>query len=330
MLFRHKSTKVIKKLMLFIVTNFIVTIAFSIPMIYYGPLKNIRELLVTSAMTTYKHQYIVTWFLSKEEINKIMDNNLVNDYANSRINEIQVTTNVTDDQLGNKHKEGLNIIDIKEKNFKGKLLVIDDPKRILLGVTDNLNKYGMKLDDMVAHYGAIAGINAGGFSDAEGQGNGGVPTGLVMKDGDILYNEGNQEYSIVGLNNEGVLILGKYNIEQLKQLGVKDAVSFTPFLVVNGEPVIKSGNGGQGIAPRTAIGQKKDGTILLLTVDGRQVSSIGATLKDIQDILISHGAYNAANLDGGSSTTMVWDGKIVNNPSSKDGVRFIPTAFLVK
>ena len=330
MLFKDKSKTMMKRFILFIVTNSIVVVFFSIPMIYYGPLGNIRELLVTSAMTTYKHQYIATWFLSKDEIDKVMDNNKVNDYINSKTNEIQVITKVTDSKISNKNKDGIDIIDIKESNFKGKMLVVNDPKRVFLGVTDNLNKYGMKLDDMVTHYGAIAGINAGGFKDAEGQGNGGVPTGILVKDGEVLYKENDKEYSVIGLNNEGILILGKYSIERLKSLGIKDAVSFAPFLVVNGEPVIKSGNGGQGIAPRTAIGQKKDGTILLLVTDGRQVGSVGATLKDIQDILLSYGAYNAANLDGGSSTTMVFDDKIVNNPSSKDGVRFIPTAFLVK
>ncbi len=85
------------------------------------------------------------------------------------------------------------------------------------------------------------------------------------------------------------------------------------------------------MAPRTAMGQRKDGTILLLVIDGRQPGySLGATLIDVQNILYEQGAYVAANLDGGSSSTLFYNGKVVNKPCDMLGERMIPTAFIVK
>ncbi|MNV75982.1 hypothetical protein D3C71_1693090 [compost metagenome] len=115
----------------------------------------------------------------------------------------------------------------------------------------------------------------------------------------------------------------------MKQKKLKYAVSFGPTIIVNGTPTIKSGDGGWGIQPRTAIAQKKDGTVLMLVIDGRQKDSIGATLKNVQDIFLKYGAYNAFNLDGGASTTMVYDNKLVNSPSDIMGERYVPTAFII-
>ena len=81
--------------------------------------------------------------------------------------------------------------------------------------------------------------------------------------------------------------------------GVRDAVSFGPVLVVNGEAVEVNGSG-SGLNPRTAIGQREDGSILLVVIDGRQVNSLGASYSDVIELMLEYGAVNAANLDGGS------------------------------
>jgi exopolysaccharide biosynthesis protein len=107
-------------------------------------------------------------------------------------------------------------------------------------------------------------------------------------------------------------------------------VAFHPFLIVNGVPTKIYGNGGWGSGPRTAIGQKADGTVLMVVVDGRQISSAGASMKQMQEIMIKYGAINAANLDGGSSTVMYFKDKIVNSPCAPAGDRFLPSAFLIK
>jgi exopolysaccharide biosynthesis protein len=92
--------------------------------------------------------------------------------------------------------------------------------------------------------------------------------------------------------------------------------------------LVKSQADGWGVAPRTAMAQTKDGSILFAVIDGRQTHSIGATLYDIQQIFLSHGAITAANLDGGASSVLVHNNEIVNKPSSQYGERYLPTAWL--
>ena len=90
-----------------------------------------------------------------------------------------------------------------------------------------------------------------------------------------------------------------------------------------------AGTGG-GLNPRTAIGQRADGAVLLLVIDGRQSHSLGATYKDCQQVMLDYGAVNAANLDGGSSTLMIYEGEHVNMCATLYGSRDMPTSFLVK
>ena len=98
-------------------------------------------------------------------------------------------------------------------------------------------------------------------------------------------------------------------------------------LIINGE--VQSKNLGGGVNPRTAIGQCADGSVLLLVLDGRSINTLGATMQDVADIMLEYGAVNAGNLDGGSSSVMVYDGELINNCASVTGPRNIPTAFIV-
>lgn len=329
-----KIKKYAKYIFMVIIINIVIGCFYSIPMVYYGPFKNIREMLVTTAMSTMTHQYIATFFLSDEEINRILNKNKVNDNGESHSSDIQVATTaakVTDP------REGIESIKIDKGNLHGNMLIIKDSKRIKLGISKDIGKFGEKLDDMCNRYGAIAGINAGGFLDDNGQGNGGTPTGIVVENGKVVFKDPqitDEPINTIGFSSKGILSLGKYKFSQidskLEENDIHDAISFSPFLILNGEPTITKGNGGGGINPRTVIGQRKDGAVIFLVIDGRQSFSLGATLKEVQNIMLEYGAYNAANLDGGSSTTMYYDGKIMNNPCSSDGIRFITTAFLVE
>jgi exopolysaccharide biosynthesis protein len=138
-----------------------------------------------------------------------------------------------------------------------------------------------------------------------------------------------KKFSIIGFNRNNVLVIGLYTLGEIKDLHLRDAVAFRPLLIVNGMPTTMYGNGGWGTAPRTAIGQKEDGTVIMVVIDGRQVHSVGATMKQMQEIMLENGAVNAANLDGGSSTVMYFNGKIINSPSSPYGDRYLPSAFLI-
>lgn len=317
-----------KKIVLSVILGFIafclIALGTAFVLIFHGPLTGLKELYVTTAMTTYTHRYLAYWFVGEEEIDQIMEKHRVPEPSG---NTDEKAVKVVEPLV--KQKPALEYIEVSGKGFKGYLLKVGNPERVRLVATDHLGSKGSKVGEFVERYQAIAGINAGGFSDPGGEGLGGIPTGILMTGGKILYKDDLQTYSLIGLDKNNVLVLGRYTLKQIEELGIRDAVTFAPFLIVNGEPMIKVGDGGWGIAPRTAIAQTKDGTILLLVMDGRQLGSLGATLKDVQDILLENGAYNATNLDGGSSSTLIYEGEMKNKPSSPFGPREVPSAFIV-
>ncbi|MDP4144403.1 MAG: phosphodiester glycosidase family protein [Bacillota bacterium] len=363
---RHRRTKsnrrTLKKILKIISISIFSVIMFGVIsscIIFYAPFqatRKVRDLIVTTAMATMTHQYIAKLFLSDAEIQKILDDNTVKP-TNEKTDESAITVYSNKDTKDEERlgKDNSDINDIKlinitgktaGKTFKGYLLEVKDPSRIKLGYTDKLGKIGLKLNEMNSLYHAVGGINAGGFVDVKGIGNGGVPTGIIISDHKVVFGFDSElsyrkkygeaavppketKENIIGFDDNNVLILGLYTLREAEQLHIRDAISFFPYLIVNGKPQIIKGDGGWGINPRTAIGQTKDGTVLLLVIDGRQISSIGVTLKDIQDIMLKYGAVNAANLDGGSSSTMYLHDKLINHPCSSAGERYLPTAFMI-
>ncbi|WP_430077146.1 phosphodiester glycosidase family protein [Paenibacillus ferrarius] len=227
-------------------------------------------------------------------------------------------------------KELVTIEPISGPNFKGQLVTISDPKKLRIAVPDKAGK-GEKVSSMVKRTGAILGVNGGGFIDPNWEGNGFQPEGVVMSGGKIFYNDRgmNGTVNVVGIDKEGRMIAGKYKVSELVKMGVQEAVSFSPRFIVNGVGQIKNQADGWGIAPRTCMAQTEDGSILFAVIDGRQKHSLGATLYDIQEIFLAHGAITAANLDGGSSTVLVHNNEIINKPSSEYGERYLPTAWLL-
>lgn len=300
-----------------------------IGLIYYGPYTNIRDMIVTTAMTTMSHQYFATWFLSDEEIDEILKKNRPEEIlADQNLDDIKIDESITSNS-GNA-TDGIELVDVSSDTFKGYLLIVDDPSRVKLVTAPRLGKVGSTTSQIVEAYDAIGGINAGGFAD-DALGTGGKPSGILIEDGVLKNSDKNAySYSVVGLDADHKMVVSNsmtYN--KMKELNLQSAVSFGPVIVINGQPTIHSGNGGWGIQPRTAIGQRKDGAILMLVIDGRQADSLGATLKNVQDIFLQYGAYNAFNLDGGASSTMVFDSKLVNNPSDIMGERYVPCAFII-
>lgn len=119
--------------------------------------------------------------------------------------------------------------------------------------------------------------------------------------------------------------------EEALQKGVRDAVSWGPFLIVNGKSAYTKGNGGWGYAARTAIGQRADGIVLFLVVDSNYNRTKGANMVDMTEIMERYGAINASNLDGGTSSVMVLNGEMISNPidsSLANQTRPIATSFV--
>ncbi|MCY9663779.1 phosphodiester glycosidase family protein [Paenibacillus alginolyticus] len=231
----------------------------------------------------------------------------------------------------NRSRESLvKVEDISGQLWKGKKMYVYDPRTIRVVVPAKQGE-GERITSMVERTGAVAGVNGGGFNDPDGLGNGFAPIGAIMSGGEILYTdqEGSVPQHIVGFTKEGTLIIGKYTIDELLKLGVTDAVSFYPRVIANGKPLITSGDGGWGRAPRTAVGQKADGTVIFIVIDGRQTHSVGATLKEVQDLFLADDVINAGFLDGGASSEMVYNDELITKPSSRYGERRLPSAFLV-
>ncbi len=226
--------------------------------------------------------------------------------------------------------ELIKVEDISGKFWQGKKMYVFDPKTIRV-MTPPKSGEGERITAMVKRTGAVAGVNGGGFDDPEGLGNGFAAFGAIISGGEVIYTDqdGSIAQHIVGFTKEGILVVGKYNIFELRDMGISEAVSFHPRLIANGKPLITSGDGGWGRGPRTAVGQKADGTVIFIVIDGRQAHSVGATLKEVQDLLLEEGCINAGNLDGGASSELVVDGELLTKPSSRYGERRLPNAFLV-
>ncbi|TWH55931.1 exopolysaccharide biosynthesis protein [Desulfitobacterium sp. LBE] len=273
---------------------------------------------------------------SPEKLGELMDFSFTSGTATQIRTPIEGGTLVYD-------SSGILIEDIEGKDargdifFRGKVMLISDPKRVKVAVTQEIGTAGEKLTDMVSRSGAIAGINAGGVYDPNGEGNGAIPYGITVQNGEVVYDTIRDEaVDFVGLDAEGKLIIGTMNVAEIKEKNIQEGVGFssplynmgTP-LVRNGQPAV-SGNGGWGIAPRTGIGQRADGTLILLVIDGRDPDwSIGATLRNMANVFLEYGAVEAVNLDGGSMVEMVYEGRVLNKLRNIFGERPIPTGFVV-
>ncbi|MGN0317180.1 MAG: phosphodiester glycosidase family protein [Lachnospira sp.] len=296
----------------------------------FGPSVTARNLFVNSVMESSAGGFMATWFFSDEEIEEMRNINSI-EAVDEVTDTSLITINKDNDSKDDDDGTGIQIIDIREKSYQGKLMMVKDPSRVSVGVCKSTfdGSAGKTVAKIAEEYNAIGAINGGGFLDENGVGNGGTPIGIVVSDGELKYGNPDTTYEVIGFDNNNILHVGKMTAKEAMNKGIRDAVSFGPVLIVNGEAAIVNGNG-SGIGPRTAIGQTADGTVLLLTLDGRQINSIGASYGDIIDVMLKYGAVNAANLDGGTSTVMYYNGSYINSPSAIYGSRDIPTTFIVR
>ncbi len=313
--------------------------------LFYGPWSGFRDFWITTAMTTMNHKYLATWFYSDERINEVLEKNKViepEEQINTDLIEIYdntVTTNAYKDEYDKQvleHEEGAiyKYFKVEGYSFDAYMAVIYDPSKISVVHTKYLGSSGQYLVDMAKENNAIVAINGGGFLDVDGKGNGGNPTGIIIEDGKIIQSSRNRQHGggVIGFTNDNKFYIANVSAEKAISDGVRDAVEFGPFLIVNGKSSFIQGNGGYGIHPRTAIGQRQDGIVLFLVVDGRRADSLGTDMKDLTDIMLKYGAYNAANLDGGNSSVLVINNEIVNRPinwSNMEETRPIATGFIV-
>jgi exopolysaccharide biosynthesis protein len=295
------------------------------------------------------HQYLSTWFYDQDTINDCLSRNtiiqasgVIDESSINFINPNVVDVNATYD---NEYEEAVlkrsannndyKIIKITGDKFSGYLAVIYDPSRIKVVASSNIGEKGEYLTTMSKNNNALVAINAGGFADENGDGDGSIPIGVTISNGKVLSENKYPSYcGVIGFNKSNVLMLGSFSAAQAKANGLRDAVTFGPVLISNGEASEIKGDGGWGRGPRTAIAQREDGIVLFLVLDGNRLLGQGATLSDEIEILKNYGAVNASNLDGGTSTGMTVNGTLINDPTTwKTGehrTRTVATAFILE
>lgn len=324
---KKKIYKHILIFLLFLLIQQIITYPF---LIFYGPFTNIRDSIVFMSKESFRFGFVSDFFLSDSAIDRI-----INGEDDSQKNSKDFTNEENTPPINLNSKNIIQVFNIR-KNL-GKAMIIKDSKKVIVGYSKYLNKKGETVSSMAKRFHCIAGINGGGFNDYKFSGNGGKATGPLIHNGKFLsgipYSSVSRENlkTLIGFDDEGKLVIGKYYKNEIIKMKIKEAVSFDPFgrdpgLIING----KSTNNFSGRAPRTAIGQRKDGSVIFVVMDGRIISYLGATYDELRKIFFKFGAVNAAVLDGGSSTTMYLNGKTIMNSSSQTlGERFIPSSFLV-
>jgi len=329
--------KILFRTLLLLITTAVLLAGGAYGLIYvfnYGPSPSARSLFVTSVLETSALDFLATRFLPAEEIETILAaNNVEQLEAVSNPNLIVIPDYDENPELdGNAEEKDIEIVEVSGLTYSGRMMIVKDPSRIYVGTCASFGDEtgsGEKLLSMVKNHDAVAGINGGGFYDVNGTGTGSIPTGFVFSGGEFLYGPTDSSELLIGFDNDNKLIVGWMTAEKAKNLGIRDALTFGPALIINGEPANVSGYS-SGLNPRTAIGQRADGAVLLLVIDGRQPGSLGACHADTIEVMLSFGAVNAANLDGGSSSLMVYNDEVISNKSGLTGDRNMPTCFLVE
>ena len=285
--------------------------------IILGKTQQIKSLIIGSSLNSLKHQYIARMLFSESEIKEVL----------SKYKIYETCEELETLDFSECDSNDMEIYDIDTLTIKGHAIIVYHPELISIGYSKYLEK-GEKTSEMAKRNNAQAAINGGGFKYGKDSKE---PMGVIIHNEKVIYNElkdENIKQDIVGFTRDGMLIVGKHSINDLKRIGIKEAVTFGPPLIVNGKKVDIEGDGGWGIAPGTAIGQRENGTVILMTLQGRSLKTIGATIKDVQEQMIKLGAINATNLDGGNSSTMIYKGNILNKKEKKEIE--VPTAILVK
>lgn len=309
-----------------------------------GPSAEARDIFVMSVRETSAIGFLANLFFTDEEIAQIEMRDVVEEYVETDTSLITIAkptepqdgqadsqTGPVADEWGLVDEDGDGIIveAVHGAGFSGYMMVVLDPSRVIMG--SNVAAFGGRgytVAEMVGLFDAVAGINAGGFEDPNGSGNGSIPDTMTVYDGKVYYDYKGVSKGFVGFDSNYIMHVGNLTPADVHEKDIRYGVSFGPVLITNGkssdEATLKS-----GVNPRTAIGQRSDGAVLMLVIDGRQAISMGATYQDMVDLFFAYGAVNACNLDGGSSSLMWYQGDYINNCASVIGIRPVPTTFLV-
>ncbi|QSO49029.1 phosphodiester glycosidase family protein [Alicyclobacillus mengziensis] len=296
-----------------------------------------QRLVLAETIISTRHYYLAQYITTKKEYNQLAAQLHAPVVASGIPTSVHVAPVPTTAATPSQAKTKTNVIEvhpISGKGYNGYVMLVHDPRLVRLVPAVVHGAMGQYITDIAKQSGAVAGTNASGFEDPNGNGWGGIPVGLEMVGGQVIHApQSSGDWATVGFTKSGLLVMGHYSVAQLRNMGVQDAMQFHPELVVNSKPMITVGDGGWGYGPRTAIGQAKDGTVIFVVINGRFEggSGMGASQRQVMDIMLQYGAVNACAMDGGSSSVLYHNGKIINSPSTIDpnGQRHLPDAWMV-
>ena len=287
-----------------------------------------QQIFVTTVLETGQMKFLASWFLSPDEIQAIVDQNSMADLdADVDASLIQIgSTGQVDTGAPGAAEEDIEIVEVAGATYTGTMMIVKDPSRVSLATIYPWRDMGVTLEKLVEDSGAIGGINGGLYNSTNN--SGGRPLGVIVSHGEIQFNKPHQYPGLVlvGFTEDHLLQIididgmSAAQVEELvEREKIRDAVTFQEEasdtnnhfvqLIINNEARDMKGQG-SGLNPRTAIGQRADGAVLLFVTDGRGKSGhLGASSGDLIQVMQEFGAVNAANLDGGSSSCMYYDGE---------------------
>lgn len=332
----------------------VVIVFISLKMICSDAFPYVQQTFVTTILETGQLKFLASWFLSSEEIQQIVDQNSMKEFdaeVDTGLIQIGGLDNTTpgDDNVQESGKD-IEVFKVAGSTYMGTMMIVKDPSRISLATIYPWRDTGVTLDVLVNSNNAVAGIN-GGLYDSSNN-TGGKPYGVIVSNGEIQHNKP-WEYRglvLVGFTEDDILLIIDINgmsavdVENLvREKKIRDAVTFQEEasdannhfvpLIINNE--VRELNGmGSGLNPRTAIGQRADGAVLLFVTDGRgKGGHLGASCSDLISVMQEYGAVNAANLDGGSSSCMYYDGEYLMSSVTfyyDNSSWRLPAGFIVK
>lgn len=276
------------------------------------------------------------WELDSDSFKEYLSANsylLADGYDNLDIDNLdhsaKILTTEGDEILAVDAANNTILIGVKGDGYVGKLAIVKDIDQVSVKTSRHIGSYGETAGVYAKRYDAEVVINASAFRDVGGHGSGGTIRGACVLDGAETGTPENRFWKFAGIKNDGRMYISNYYTTDISDY--RWGLEFYPALIVDGKNVV-DGTFGMGIQPRTAIGQSESGDFMMLIVDGRQVGySLGCTVSDCEGILARYHAYQATNLDGGSSAIMCYKGKQITKPSSVSSLgRFLPNALVVE
>lgn len=314
--------RIIRRFFLVLFTTIVllvVALCLAVNLVFKGPSEAARDLLVMTFLEPSATKWIPGLFLDEETVAAIKNGDQVEADSSDTVTDtsqvvINKDTSVTAEEWAN-YPDGIRIEEYAGSNFNSYIMIIRDPSKVYLATSTE--KYstsipGTRIDDQIETEGAIAGVNAGAFYDNGSISDvvGSVPEGLVVSHGEVKWTTGSPPNSsgFAGFNEDDILVVSKENLTkaQAEELNIRDGCCFGPALIINGEVNQEEYDKKSSNQPRTVIGQRADGAVIFLCIDGRQPGALGATNQEATDIMLEYGAVNACNMDGGSSTIMLY------------------------